>query len=68
MREENPKVTCTDCGFEWFGNTSAHALRILGSCTRCRGELRFAEEAPLPPLAEPALDVPPHLALGAPRI
>jgi hypothetical protein len=68
MRTEKAKVTCTECGFEWFGDTAAHALRTVGSCTRCRGELRFGEDAALPAILEPAADVPAHLVLGNPRI
>ncbi len=68
MRTENAQVTCTECGFEWFGDTAAHALRTLGSCTRCRGELRFGEAASPPAVLEPVADVPAHLVLGNPRI
>lgn len=68
MRTENAQVTCTDCGFEWFGDTAAHALRMVGSCTRCRGELHFAEESALPTILEPVANVPAHLVLGNPRI
>lgn len=60
-------MTCTECHFEWFGHTAAHALRTVGVCTRCRGELRFAEESGLPALAEPVADVPAHLVMGNPR-
>ena len=68
IRTENAKVTCTDCGFEWFGDTAAHALRLVGSCTKCRGELRFHDEAGLPDATDPvATDVPAHLVLGNPR-
>ena len=48
MARENAKVTCTECGFEWYGATAAHALRTVGTCTRCRGELRFNDEPVLP--------------------
>ena len=68
MRTEKAKVTCTECGFEWFGDTAAHALRTVGSCTRCRGELRFGADSPLPAIAEPVADVPAHLVLGSPRL
>jgi len=61
-------VTCKSCGFEWYGETSAHALRMVGRCTRCRGDLSFkAEATTLPPLVEELVNVPPHLALGNPR-
>ena len=67
MSREKAKVTCTECGFEWFGPTAAHALRTVGTCTRCRGELRFDDEAGLPAIAEPEANVPAHLVLGNPR-
>lgn len=61
-------MTCTDCGFEWFGEASAHALRTVGRCTRCRGELHFHElESALPEILEPTADLPAHLVLGTPR-
>jgi hypothetical protein len=64
---DDAKVTCKSCGFEWFGDTAAHALRTVGSCMRCRGELTFhAEPIALGPLGEMA-DVPAHLVLGDPR-
>lgn len=64
---DDAKVTCKDCGFEWFGETSAHALRMVGKCTRCRGELIFNAEPSLPALVEDLVDVPAHLVLGNPR-
>jgi hypothetical protein len=67
MTREKARVTCTECGFEWFGATAAHALRTVGSCARCRGELRFNEEPALPPIREPVADTPAHLVLGNPR-
>ena len=67
MAKDTPKVTCTECDFEWFGATAAHALRTVGMCTRCRGKLHFHDEATLPPMAEPVSDVPAHLVLGSPR-
>jgi hypothetical protein len=68
MRTEHAQVTCTECGFEWFGDTAAHALSMVGSCTRCRGELRFGADAPLPTILEPVANVPAHLVLGSPRV
>lgn len=68
METRKAKVTCTECGFEWFGSTSAHALRTVGCCTRCRGTLQFHEENGLPAIFEPVEDdVPAHLVLGNPR-
>ncbi|HEY8582215.1 MAG TPA: hypothetical protein VIL49_04685 [Capillimicrobium sp.] len=37
----SPRVRCRACAFEWFGATASHGLRIIGSCTRCGGELDF---------------------------
>ncbi len=68
MTSENARVTCKECGFEWFGPTAAHALRMVGSCTRCRGELRFNDEPSVSPVDEVVDDVPAHLVLGNPRL
>ena len=65
---EKAIVTCTECGFEWFGPTAAHALRLVGSCTRCHGVLRFNDEPALPAISEEPADVPAHLVLGNPRL
>jgi hypothetical protein len=67
MTRENAKVTCHECCFEWFGAMAAHALRTVGACTRCRGQLHFHDEPTLPTSTEPVADVPAHLVLGAPR-
>jgi hypothetical protein len=70
MNRDKAIVMCTECGFEWFGPTAAHALRTVGRCTRCRGELRFSGEPVVPDpdfFEEPADDVPAHLVLGSPR-
>ena len=67
MSKDKAIVTCTSCGFEWFGPTAAHALRTVGCCTRCRGELRFDDE-PVLPAMEPVANVPAHLVLGSPRL
>ena len=50
----------------------ADGLRRIGTCPRCGGELRFADEAPRPasgPRFErtPRTDVPPSQVLGVPR-
>ena len=68
MSTTKARVTCTDCGFEWFGATAAHALRVVGVCAQCRGELRFSDELTDPANLEPAADVPAHLVLGTPRV
>jgi len=67
MSNEKARVICVDCGFEWFGPTAAHALRLVGSCTRCRGELRFNDDRSLPAMDQ-VDDVPAHLVLGNPRL
>lgn len=68
----SPRVRCSECAFEWFGSTSAHGLRIVGSCPRCGGVLDFLvpvdAEAPLSgdrwrPDAD---DRPPATVLGTP--
>ena len=68
MIRDKALVTCMSCGFEWFGPTAAHALRTVGCCTRCRGELRFNDENGFPAIEEPVADVPAHLVLGSPRL
>ena len=67
MSREKAIVTCTECGFEWFGPTAADGLRMVGSCTRCRGELRFEDNVALPAIEEPVMNLPAHLVLGNPR-
>ncbi len=67
-----PAVTCLDCGFAWRSRAMADGLRVIGSCPKCRGHLRFAEaEPPAPapeaPAPEPARSAAPHLVLGVPR-
>ncbi len=65
-----PAVLCTDCGFAWNSTTMAEGLRLLGSCPRCGGLLRFRRDAtagePAPTLP-PAPAIEPHLVLGLPR-
>ena len=68
MSTSHARVTCTDCGFEWFGPTAAHALRLVGTCTQCRGELHFNDEDTDPDALEPVPDMPAHLVLGSPRV
>jgi hypothetical protein len=42
-----PRVQCDDCCFQWYGASSADGLRVIGTCPRCSGHLRFlAEDAP----------------------
>jgi len=68
MSNEKAIVTCTECEFEWFGPTAAHALRLVGSCPRCHGALAFNDEPALPAISEDPVDVPAHLVLGHPRV
>jgi len=48
----------------------AEGLKLLGSCPRCHGELRFADHAATAPAAakDAAAEVAPHLVLGLPRL
>jgi hypothetical protein len=64
-----PAVACLECDFSWRSPAMAEGLRLLGSCPRCGGELRFAGDA-VAPLSGDQVTVPadePHLALGLPR-
>ncbi len=65
-----PAVSCTSCNFAWNSPAMADGLRLLGSCPKCGGELRFAGETPRGerfdrPVAVGAAE--PHLVLGIPR-
>jgi hypothetical protein len=65
-----PAVTCAACNYAWRSATMAEGLRLLGSCPRCSGELRFRDAAPAaPPAADEPLVVAeaPHKVLGVPR-
>jgi hypothetical protein len=68
-----PAVSCTSCGFAWNSPAMADGLRLLGSCPKCAGELRFADETPRverfdrPLAAVAARAAEPHLVLGIPR-
>ena len=66
-----PAVSCDDCGFAWNSTTMAEGLRVLGSCPRCGGVLRFrrpvATGASPAPRPERAPTLAPHLVLGLPR-
>jgi hypothetical protein len=67
---EQSLVCCRQCGFQWFGPTAAHGLSVLGSCSRCGGELRFRAGEPLDADAgEPDAhhaELQPWQVLGAP--
>ena len=67
IRSEKAKVSCTACGFEWFGSTAAHALRLVGSCTKCRGHLEFSDDTAADAAQDLVADMPAHLVLGTPR-
>jgi hypothetical protein len=62
----SPRVRCLACEYAWFGPTIADGLRIVGSCTRCGGELEFlaAPDEPAPAVLVP--DVEPSAVLGTP--
>jgi hypothetical protein len=64
-----PLVSCTACGFAWYGKTAAHGLTVVGRCTRCSGELRFHGGSPLPETGEHRVvaDVAPSRVLGKPN-
>jgi hypothetical protein len=69
-----PAVRCSSCAFKWNSRAMAEGLRLLGSCPKCGGELRFAGDAQPaarePVAAERSLaprPVAPHLVLGIPR-
>jgi hypothetical protein len=65
-----PRVRCRDCDFAWYGATAAHGLRLIGTCSRCDGELDFLtqEEAPAtaPALPERLAGLSPAAVLGTP--
>lgn len=64
-----PAVACLDCEFSWRSAAMAEGLRLIGSCPRCGGELRFAGDA-VAPVSGADVAVAgdePHLALGLPR-
>jgi hypothetical protein len=66
----SPAVSCSGCGFSWNSAAMAEGLRVLGSCPKCGGTLRFHEDAPTPDRTarlERADAVAPHLVLGIPR-
>jgi hypothetical protein len=67
-----PAVSCDDCGFHWNSTTMAEGLRLLGSCPKCGGVLRFRADAdtgvPTGSMRPTrATRVAPHLVLGLPR-
>jgi hypothetical protein len=65
----SPRVRCGGCAFEWFGETAAHGLRIVGSCPKCGGTLDFlvADEAERPAAAAERLHgLNPAAVLGTP--
>ena len=67
MRSD-PRVRCRDCDFAWYGATAAHGLRLVGSCTRCSGELEFLADADEPVMAvtDDLTGVAPAAVLGTP--
>jgi hypothetical protein len=71
MPSASAPVSCADCSREWNSQTLIDGLRVLGSCPRCGGALRFradaqdAAERPAP--AGAGRQLAPHLVLGLPR-
>ncbi len=62
-----PLVSCTECGFAWYGRTAAHGLSVIGRCPRCRGALHFHGAAVEPDPSESGdSDVQPWQVLGPP--
>jgi hypothetical protein len=71
-----PRVSCEDCGFRWFGPTAVHGLSVIGHCPRCGGTLAFHEqlavvgvarrEQELEDIDERASDLQPWQVLGMP--
>jgi len=67
--DSQPLVSCTSCGFAWYGRTAAHGLSVVGHCTRCSGELRFhgaVDDAVQDAERDDAPDVAPSRVLGPP--
>jgi hypothetical protein len=66
--DTEPLVSCTACGFAWYGATAAHGLSVVGRCTRCSGELRFHGAPASPETGEHRVvaDVEPSRVLGKP--
>ena len=68
-----PTVSCTGCEFTWNSTAMAEGLRILGSCPRCGGELRFRGDETFSGASfeieadETPARTAPHLVLGIPR-
>ena len=67
-----PSVTCTSCDRAWNSASMVEGLRLMGSCPRCGGSLKFAaDEGPESALKqlEPAdaVALAPHLVMGIPR-
>jgi hypothetical protein len=65
----NPRVRCRDCDFAWYGATAAHGLRVVGSCTRCDGDLDFLTQDEVPaaaPVTERLAGLSPAAVLGTP--
>ena len=68
--DRSPAVSCSGCGFAWNSAAMAEGLRLLGSCPKCGGELRFRTETPAEATVTRAVtgtSQAPHLVLGIPR-
>jgi uncharacterized protein (DUF983 family) len=62
----SPRVRCQACEFAWYGSTAAHGLKVIGSCTRCGGDLEFLRAPDDPEVARAVPDVAPAAVLGVP--
>ncbi len=64
----SPRVSCDACEFQWFGETVAHGLGILGRCPRCSGSLTFrdGEGGDAAHRDERVSDVSPAAVMGTP--
>ncbi|MEJ7785084.1 MAG: hypothetical protein WKF96_09795 [Solirubrobacteraceae bacterium] len=71
MEPSVPAVTCTSCDCVWNSASMVEGLRLMGSCPRCGGSLKFADEGPESTLEQietaDAVALAPHLVMGIPR-
>jgi len=72
MEPSLPAVTCTSCDRAWNSASMVDGLRLMGSCPRCGGSLKFAADegrASALEQVEPAdaSALAPHLVMGMPR-
>ena len=68
--DDEVTVRCKGCAHEWFGAAAADAMKALGACILCRGEVEFPRGEPDPnvdPLAGLTPEMLPHQVLGTPK-